>query len=477
MKHSRFQTVINSLLIVIMLVGFFSPAQHTVSAATTLSITPLTWNVVGLDSNNVNVGPNTFPVGARVCNTGGSTAGALTAEFFWDSTNANINISPGTLSSLTFPAGLAGGACTDFYYEVTVTRTNAAYNTTRRYHITVTEAGGGTATTPMPRELFVEHLVSQSRNGQDSLDLSTDGTNFSNFGAGDTLTLLVGQTYWLRLTASTATNGYEQIESYLNLPNVYFQVLAVTTDYSVGTDTDKLYGDACTWENDPNSPNYRSCLATGKSGGGVITTYKVKILAYRSGDPTPVFGMIYDFSGSSYHYNSDYMGEARDLYNLDPAQIAFTKTFVPDAITPGDVSQLTFRIPNPSILAINAINFSDNFPSGLVVAPTPGLSYVGCGTSPSSSGVTPGSTSIGFSGLTLAPSGICTIKVNVTAPVGPYTNTTGNLGFTIGTTTYVGPTATGRLSVSTNAVSCTTGTMAAWTVPNNTTIPLWQPGR
>ena len=36
-------------------------------AATTLAATPITWGVVGLDSNDVSVGPNHFPVGARVC--------------------------------------------------------------------------------------------------------------------------------------------------------------------------------------------------------------------------------------------------------------------------------------------------------------------------------------------------------------------------------------------------------------------------
>jgi hypothetical protein len=43
------------------------------SAQAQLTIRPTTWNVIGLDSNNVNVGPNTFQVGARVCNTGGTT--------------------------------------------------------------------------------------------------------------------------------------------------------------------------------------------------------------------------------------------------------------------------------------------------------------------------------------------------------------------------------------------------------------------
>src|SRR5436190_9304555 len=39
-------------------------------AAPSLTIAPITWGVIGLDSNDVTVGPNLFPVGARVCNTG-----------------------------------------------------------------------------------------------------------------------------------------------------------------------------------------------------------------------------------------------------------------------------------------------------------------------------------------------------------------------------------------------------------------------
>jgi len=38
-----------------------APAQ----AQPELTIQPLTWNVVGLDSNDANAGPNNFPVGAR----------------------------------------------------------------------------------------------------------------------------------------------------------------------------------------------------------------------------------------------------------------------------------------------------------------------------------------------------------------------------------------------------------------------------
>ena len=49
----------------------------------------------------------------------------------------------------------------DFYYPVSVTRTSAAYNTTRRYHMTASADGAAAVSTPTPRELYVEKLISQ----------------------------------------------------------------------------------------------------------------------------------------------------------------------------------------------------------------------------------------------------------------------------------------------------------------------------
>ncbi|MDQ2690491.1 MAG: hypothetical protein M3Y68_00495, partial [Chloroflexota bacterium] len=80
-----------SLLIIAVVSASFRP-QRTVSAAPILTITPITWNIIGLDSNNVNVGPNTFPVGARVCNVGDTVATNVTSNFVWDSANPYINL-------------------------------------------------------------------------------------------------------------------------------------------------------------------------------------------------------------------------------------------------------------------------------------------------------------------------------------------------------------------------------------------------
>jgi hypothetical protein len=115
-------------------------SQSAALAAPNLTVTPITWGVVGLDSNNVNDGPNTF--------------------------NANINLFG--QNPLT-KASLAAGGCTDFYFNIAVTRTAAAYDTTRGFRVDVAADTLGTVSTPTPRELYVEHLVSQNRNQVDSV--------------------------------------------------------------------------------------------------------------------------------------------------------------------------------------------------------------------------------------------------------------------------------------------------------------------
>jgi hypothetical protein len=159
------------------------------------------------------------------------------------------------------------------------------------YYITSSATGASTVSTPTPREIFVEHLVSQNRNTVSSI-------------VGPT-TVYVGQTYNYTVNGSTAPGGYEQLEAFLSLSNVIFKVLSVNTTYTqpVGATNDKIYADSCGWDNNPSSLTYRSCTTTGKAGGTIKTDYTVLVL---SAGTTTASTLIYDFSGSSYHYNSDF---------------------------------------------------------------------------------------------------------------------------------------------------------------------------
>ena len=258
-----------------------------------LTVTPVSWNVVGLDSNNTTIGPDTFQIGARVCNTGGTAVSNVVGDFIWDSTNVFINLSGASTLNLS---SLNAGACTDFYYPVTIIRSSLAYNATRSYHIAVSATGISTITTPTPREIYVEKIISQNRNSVQSI-------------VGPT-TVYVGQTYTYTVNATTATQGYEQLEAFLNLSNVIFQVQAIATTYTSppAATNDKFYADACGWDNNPLSATYRSCIGPanysgGKAGGTISSTYTVKIL---STGVTTASALIMDFSGSSYHYNNDF---------------------------------------------------------------------------------------------------------------------------------------------------------------------------
>ncbi len=316
-----------------------------------LTVTPVTWNVIGLDSNNQSVGPDTFPVGARACNTGPATLTNVVGNFIWDSANPFLNLG-GSVSVTT--ASLAAGACADFYFPVTVTRTSLAYDTARRYHITVSANGVAPVSTPTPRELYVERLISQNRNTVASVTGPT--------------TVYQGQTYSYTVRASTATQGYDQLEAFLNLSNIIFQVLSVSTTYTspTGGTNNKIYADACGWDNNPlNLSTYRSCVGpeqypSGRAGGNVVTTYTVKVL---STGTTTASTLIYDFSGSSYHYNSDFGSRGVITITALPPPLTLSKLATPSPVSPGGTVTYTLRIANTGPNAVSIADYVDTLPT------------------------------------------------------------------------------------------------------------------
>jgi len=128
-----------------------------------LSVESITWDVVGLDHNRpLTSGPELFPVGARVCSDVAISNAEV--EMIWEEVNAFIDTRPGSLMVLqTGP--LAAGECFDAYFEIQLTRDPAAFGESRRYRIEATDSDSGLFySSPTPRAIFVEQLVSQNRN-------------------------------------------------------------------------------------------------------------------------------------------------------------------------------------------------------------------------------------------------------------------------------------------------------------------------
>ncbi len=111
------------------------------------------------------------------------------------------------------------------------------------------------------------------------------------------------------------------------------------------------------------------------------------------------------------------------------ANPSISKSFAPSTIAQSGISTLTFVLSNSAPIAASNAGFTDTFPAGLVVAPTPAVSSTCGGVFSASSGAG----SVTLTGATIPATGNCTVTVNVTAAAaGSYPNTTSAVASSLG---------------------------------------------
>lgn len=108
------------------------------------------------------------------------------------------------------------------------------------------------------------------------------------------------------------------------------------------------------------------------------------------------------------------------------AQPVFSKTFEDETVGPGNEVYLTFQIANVGAAPVENIAFTDNLPAGMTVG-IPALATTDC--ADGSVSAPEGGGTISLSGARLGAGASCSVRVVVEAPTTPatYTNTTGNL--------------------------------------------------
>jgi len=205
--------------------------ENRYALAAQLTTTPITWEVLGLDSNKPTIsGPNQFLIGARITNTGTeAVSGVIAAMSLGDTVKLNATnqwakqastfiTANGPLTSASHT--LAPGQSVDVYFGVQITRDTKAYNTARRYDITATgTAASGTVSDGLDgtHQLFVEKLVSQNRNATQSITITRGGTAVTTAQRGDILTITH--------TSKSAPGGYEQMTNELLLSGSAFEII------------------------------------------------------------------------------------------------------------------------------------------------------------------------------------------------------------------------------------------------------------
>ncbi len=389
---------------------------------TSLRIEPITWDFVGLDSNKPeSQGPNTYVVGARVCNVGSSDAINVTTRFVKDGVdngytfiqlqasdtyrfpviaadNGSNAISAasyvfdepanGSLNKSKYRLASTPNYCQDFYYNFEVSRSLSAHNTYQKYYIEASADNASRVVTPRPRQIYIEQMISQARNYV--YEFACDaGSGYQSGGVAVT----VGDVFQCRARAHTAT-AYPQVSFTADIPNVVFQTLNVKTTYSspAGGQNSTVYADGCGWVQNPTDPRYhRSPSACeGETGGNgdvytdqypfgsskgavgndIETIYTIKVLGFPNGIPNPirVSNIMLDYSGSSYHYNADY-GTATNSINITvanpaPTDLSITKTHTGNFSYGANAYTLKIADNANGAKAKAPVNFTDTLPTG-----------------------------------------------------------------------------------------------------------------
>lgn len=354
MKSLRLTGPLFRTFFVLALVMAFLPTR-TAQAAAALSAEVVSWQVVGLDSNQPSSGtPEIFMVQAKVTNTGDVTATNTRMTLSLSSPSCGPSACITLVSDPIYTIGsLAAGATADGFWTIRVAKTASAIGTTTP--ITVTAEADTVAPVvatqqsrnPPPcgrtatgaNELVVQRLISQARNDVLSYFIT------SGFQRPDgSWEVLLGSDFTVTVLAKTAT-AYQEISVPATIdPSAVIVPFATQFTYGLGTPSD-------------------DDIYTLNAGGQVTAVYSYRAAALGS---VQVAQLIYDCSGNSFHYNSDYLEDSVTIHvvgqlsgppTVAAPSIRLTKTSTPSGTVDAGET-ITFTISYQNLGFADATNFT-----------------------------------------------------------------------------------------------------------------------
>ena len=186
--------------------------------------------------------------------------------------------------------------------------------------------------------------------------------------------------------------------------------------------------------------NLTSASASNTSNiSGSVTVGSFSASTVASGGGTATFTVTYTpASAGGFSFDLDIVSDDTDEANYDirvsgsaTEAPGFSAAFSPDSIAEGGTSTLTFTIDNVgNSFDATALDFTNNLPSGVVIATPPNASTTCTGGTLTA---TAGSGTISYTGGAVTADSSCTVGADVTASAsGSYANTSGDLTSSLG---------------------------------------------
>ena len=359
-------TLVVALGILIAAVWIAASSMMVSQAAPVITVTPITWDVIGLDSQigiTNTLGPNSYPVGARVCTN--ETVNNMVATLVWSSST------PNTLINITGPvshtlSSLPANTCADFYFTVDVTRSSSSLKTSRLYNIQVTGSGiSSPVSYPAPYLLYVEEFNRYQNPGL--LNKKLVGPPLVNLGGIYTYTLNI---------ANTNPISYSQLVDGFTQSIQVFRLLKVAARYSIPANgsIDKVYVDACGWQRDPYASNSRSCIGppltgfpNGVVGGNMTVTYTVRVINTGNTILTPlIYGYTSPITGTAKYQYEFNTGTTLGVQAVDPNPLTpaatITKSVSPSQAALNQILTYSIVVKNTGTANLTNMTVTDNFP-------------------------------------------------------------------------------------------------------------------
>lgn len=291
----------------------FSPLRAS-GQAPSLSFRDPTWEIIGLDQGSAVFGPQSYLVGANLCNNGGES-GAITATL--DLEPGSGTIQPSGPTSLSIPS-LAADECTGVYYNVDIVDENlaTAIGAVQPYTISVTAANFVTETVRLNGSLEVAGLAPRNQ------AINVDQAIYQLDGPAQ---VTVGNVYQYVAQVNGVITDTTQLVHQVNFPAEIFRITGIehTADMADGSGrlvVDGMYADACNW-----NPADNTCGGSGRVDGNSRVVFTVEVL---SPGEARLEHLVYGHTADGFYYLADHGTDTINVVAAGP-----TATLTPTITT------------------------------------------------------------------------------------------------------------------------------------------------